>query len=88
MTFKKDDILEALGIHESGFGNWFGPALIGFGVGAFIGAAVALMVAPRSGSELREELLSRGRRFVKRGRETIGENAEELGRSDGPPTSY
>lgn len=88
MTFKKDDILEALGIQESGFGNWFGPALIGFGFGAFIGAAVALMVAPRAGSELREDLLSRGRRFVKRGRETIGEAPEEIGRGDSPPSNY
>ena len=88
MKFNKDQILDALGIQESGFGNWFGPAIIGFGVGALVGATVALLVAPRAGSELRDDLLARGRRMVKRGRDTVGEVAEDLNRGDSPTTSY
>ena len=36
--------------------NWFPTALAGFGVGCLVGAAVAMMVAPKSGRELREDL--------------------------------
>ena len=59
----KTDILEALGLQEQG-ANWMGTALIGFGVGALVGAAVALLVAPKAGYEMREDLIDRGRKFV------------------------
>lgn len=73
MRIGKDDILEAIGLQSKGSFDWLGHAAIGFGVGAVVGAAVALMVAPRSGEELREELLDKGRRIVQRGRETAEE---------------
>jgi hypothetical protein len=86
MNVNKDDILEALGLKEHGWGGveWLGPALVGFGVGALIGATVALLVAPRPGVELREELLERGRRMAQRGREKASELADEVSRATEP----
>ncbi len=87
MRFSKNDILEALGIEERGLSSWFGPALIGFGVGALAGGLAALLFAPRTGSELRGDLLQRGRRIVQRGRETVEEAASNLERGT-QPTNY
>jgi hypothetical protein len=71
MNISKNDIFEALGIRESG--SWVMPAAIGFGVGAVLGATVALFLAPRAGSDLRGEILQRGRRAMERVRERAGE---------------
>jgi hypothetical protein len=84
MRFSKDDILSALGIEERGFSSWYAPALIGFGVGALAGTIVALLVAPRAGSELRDDLLARGRRIVQRGREAVQETTGNGGREPQP----
>ena len=67
MAMNKDDILEALGIE--GGSNWFLHGLAGFGIGCVVGAAVAMLVAPKSGAELREDLMERGRDMMKKGRE-------------------
>ncbi len=82
MAIDRDDILEALGIRESGFGEWFGPALIGFGVGALVGAAAALLLAPKSGADLRSQLTGKAREAFERGREKMeaATGSSELGR--------
>ena len=67
----RNDILDALGLQESGFSVWFVPAIIGFGVGSLLGAGIALLLAPKPGAELREGALTRGRNMVERGREQI-----------------
>ena len=69
MRINKDDILEALGF-ESG-GGFFVPALIGFGVGALLGAGAALLLAPKKGSEMRDQLIGRAREMVGRGERAI-----------------
>jgi hypothetical protein len=53
----KDDLLGLLGLQTktSGAGGLLGT-LATFGVGLLVGAGVALLLAPKSGSELREEL--------------------------------
>ena len=56
---KKDDILEALGF-DTGT-NWFPIALAGFGVGCLVGTAVAMLVAPKAGRELRSDIMQKGR---------------------------
>ena len=38
----------------------FGAFLAGFVIGGLVGAAVALILAPRSGSEIRSQLMERG----------------------------
>lgn len=59
----KDDILAALGLETK---TGFSQRLLGtvgiFGAGLLVGAGVALMLAPKSGTELREDL---GERFRK-----------------------
>jgi hypothetical protein len=77
MNVKKEDILEALGI-ESG-NNWLPIALAGFGVGCAVGAAVAMLLAPKSGRELRSDIMQRGRDLIGRGKEQIGRMTEEKG---------
>jgi gas vesicle protein len=68
----KDDILEALGI-ETNNNNWYLHALAGFGVGCVVGAAVAIFLAPKSGAELREDLMERGRDLMHKGREQFAQ---------------
>lgn len=75
----KEDVLEALGIGSS-TSDWILPSLIGFGVGALVGASVAILLAPKSGAEMREELMDRGRDLVNRGKEVLG-SAPGLGSS-------
>jgi hypothetical protein len=70
MDLSKRDILSALGIEaESSF--WT-TALVGFGVGCLVGAAVAILVTPKSGRELRADIAERGRDLIGRGREEVG----------------
>ena len=67
---KKEDILEALGF-DTGT-NWFPIAMAGFGLGCLVGAAVAILVAPKSGRELRTDLMQKGRDIIGRGKESMG----------------
>ena len=81
MAMSKQDILEALGIEREG--NWFLHGLAGFGIGCVVGAAVAILVAPKSGAELREDLMERGRDMMKKGREQF-QSTE--GKNPNPPS--
>ncbi len=82
MSVSKDDILEALGI-ERDTSSWLPIALAGFGVGAIVGAAVAMLIAPKSGRELRSDIVERGRDLINRGKEQIGRMEEQ--RNPQPP---
>lgn len=77
MAINKEDILEALGIGAPTQGQWWMPLLIGFGVGALAGTAITLLVAPKSGAEMRGHLFARGRSVIGRSREmAAGKTAE------------
>jgi hypothetical protein len=77
MSFGKDEILDALGLQRRDtITDWIGPALIGFGVGAAVGASIALLLAPSAGRDLRDNLIDRGRRIVQRGREEVESMSE------------
>lgn len=59
----KDDVLELLGLQtRQSTGAWLAGSLGTFGVGLLVGAGIALMLAPKPGRELREDLSSRLRR--------------------------
>lgn len=67
----KDDILAKLGLQTRKTGSdYLLPALAVFGVGALMGAGVALLLAPKSGPDLRRDLArtasSVGRRVAAR----------------------
>ncbi|HVR61457.1 MAG TPA: YtxH domain-containing protein [Polyangia bacterium] len=59
----KDDVLELLGLEtRQSTGAWLAGSLGTFGVGLLVGAGIALMLAPKPGRELREDLRDRLRR--------------------------
>ncbi len=70
MDFNKRDILSALGLETET--NFWTAALAGFGVGCVVGAAVALMLAPKSGRELRGDIMEKGRDLYGKGKEFVG----------------
>ena len=67
----KKDILEAIGaeFHEDKFVSGM---LVGIGVGAIVGGAVALLLAPKTGPEIRELLSERGADLVEKAKTRIG----------------
>ena len=71
MAFDKDDLLEAIGLQERDSMGWMMPAVVGFGIGALVGAGVALLMAPKAGDELRDDLMERGKKYVEKGKDTI-----------------
>jgi gas vesicle protein len=82
MDFNKKDILSALGLEtESSF--WT-AAMAGFGVGCLVGAAVAIMVAPKSGKELRSDLTDKARDLISRGKDEVANL--NLGSKSSSPT--
>ena len=82
MDFNKKDILSALGLEtESSF--WT-AAMAGFGVGCLVGAAVAIMVTPKSGRELRSDLSDKARDLISRGKDEVA--SLNLGTKSSSPT--
>jgi gas vesicle protein len=70
----KDDILAALGLEtKTGLSQRLLGTLGIFGAGLLVGAGVALMLAPKSGTELREDLGERFRKMRTRDDGTMDE---------------
>ncbi len=58
-----DELLSKLGLaRRSSAGELLAEALIPFGVGILVGAGIALLLAPKSGRELRAGIRNRVRR--------------------------
>lgn len=55
----KDDLLGYLGLQSKRSSDWVAPTLTAFGVGMLVGVGVGLLMAPKSGDELRNDLRSR-----------------------------
>jgi gas vesicle protein len=67
--FDREDILGALGLQtRSSTASWLFGSLGLFGLGIVVGAGVALVLAPKTGSELRRDIEGR----LKTVRERIG----------------
>lgn len=77
MEFNKRDILNALGLEQES--NFWTVALAGFGVGCLVGAAVAIMVAPKSGKELRGDIMDKGRDLIGHGKELVEKTQQSMG---------
>ena len=59
----KDDILEMMGLQtKSSTTAWLAGTLGTFGVGLLVGAGLGLLLAPKPGRELRDDLRDRFRR--------------------------
>jgi hypothetical protein len=52
----RDDLLELVGLQRSSSNDWVAPALTALGVGLLVGAGLGLLLAPKAGSELRNDL--------------------------------
>jgi hypothetical protein len=67
----KKDILSALGaeVHEDHF---LSGMLVGIGVGAIVGGAVAMLFAPRTGTEMRQMISERVPEYVDKAKMKIG----------------
>ena len=76
MDFNKRDILNALGMETDS--NFWTVALAGFGVGCLVGAAVAIMVAPKSGRELRSDIMEKGRDLMGRAKDEMQAMKDKL----------
>jgi gas vesicle protein len=73
--FDRDDILGALGLQtRSSTAGWLFGSLGLFGLGIVVGAGVALVLAPKTGTELRREIEGR----IKTMCERIGNGAQSL----------
>jgi hypothetical protein len=78
-SFSKEDLLAMLGLRTkpSGVGTLFGSLGL-LGLGMIVGAAGALLIAPRSGEQLRRELGERlngtARRLADSAREGLRTN--------------
>jgi hypothetical protein len=80
----KDDILEMMGLQsKTSTGAWMAGALGTFGVGLLVGAGIGLMLAPKAGRELREDLRDRFRRVPSDADDAIS----ALGRETSPPNA-
>ena len=63
-NFDKDDILEMMGLQtKSSTGAWVAGTLATFGIGLLVGAGVGMLLAPKAGRELRDDLRDRLRRI-------------------------
>jgi gas vesicle protein len=80
----KEDILEALGIQNNN--SWWLYGLAGFGIGCVVGAGVAMLIAPKTGAELRSQLMERGRDLINKGKEQFPNTMETMGKSPTTPT--
>ena len=59
----RDDILEMIGLQKkASTASYLAGALGTFGIGILVGAGIGLLMAPKSGRELRENLRDRLRR--------------------------
>ena len=63
-NFDKDDILEMMGLQtKSSTGAMLAGTLATFGIGLLVGAGVGMLLAPKAGRELRDDLRDRLRRI-------------------------
>jgi hypothetical protein len=83
----KDDILDMLGLEtKSSTAGWVAGTLGTFGLGLLVGAGLGLLLAPKPGRELREDLRDKLRRAPEDFNETV---ASVAGREPlGSPKSY
>jgi hypothetical protein len=74
----KDELLEYLGLQtKRTAADWIIPSIGLFGIGILVGAGIGLMMAPKSGAELRDDLRAR-----LQGNESLGAFPPAVGQSE------
>lgn len=75
-----DDILDLLGLeHKRTTVDWALPAVGIFAVGVLVGAGIGLLFAPKTGTQLREDLGNRMSNRFQGARDFLGEVPSKLG---------
>lgn len=80
----KKDILEAIGAETDD--RFMSGMLIGIGVGAIVGSAIAMLFAPKAGADMRHMIGERGSEIIEKAKTKVGlgknggEGASESGR--------
>jgi hypothetical protein len=70
----KDDVLDLLGLEtKKGPTDWLLPTLGAFSVGLLLGAGLGLLMAPKPGSELRNDLRTR----LQPGQDSMGNGTQQ-----------
>lgn len=70
----KDDVLDLLGLEtRKGPTDWLLPTLGAFSVGLLLGAGLGLLMAPKPGSELRNDLRTR----LQPGQDSMGTGTQQ-----------
>ena len=73
----KGDVLSAIGLaSKPSTGQWLAGTLSIWALGVVVGAAAALLLAPRSGRELRDDLTDRVKTLRDRAGSRLGSAAE------------
>lgn len=63
-NFDKDDILEMMGLQtKASTSAWLAGTLGTFGIGLLVGAGIGMLLAPKAGRELRDDLRDKLRRI-------------------------
>ncbi len=52
----RDDVLELVGLQRASSNDWVAPAMTALGVGLLVGVGLGLLLAPKTGAELRNDL--------------------------------
>ncbi len=79
----KQDIMEALGADTSD--RFMSGMLVGIGVGALVGGVVAMLLAPKTGTELRQMIGEKGGDLINKAKDKIGKS-KNGGTSETPIT--
>jgi YtxH-like protein len=79
----KKDILEAIGAETDD--RFMSGMLVGIGVGAIVGSALAMLFAPKAGAEMRQIIGERGSEIIEKAKtKVLGKNGGEAGESHEP----
>lgn len=70
----RDDILASVGLARKGNYDWIAPAIGFFTAGIALGAGIGLLLAPKPGRELRNELQQK----LQASRQRLGAKVEQV----------
>lgn len=79
----RDDLLDLVGLQRASSSDWVAPAMTALGVGLLVGVGLGLLLAPKPGAELRNDLRDRLRSAQDALPETMRESTASVA---SPPT--